>query len=547
MLLLLRKLSLFHKSSCHEAMQAASFSRIELALAEGSPSTGPLSLVFGDSMVRLNERGDDGPLDDYVRFGGIALLLDRLFRSDVKGPARAEHFPAARPAPAAVTPRLSDVRPVQRESGQRSTARAVTESPSSVDFVVVTALEIERREVCKALGFVDDDRVKRETRVYWKGVLELANGEHYEVVVVQSLDMANVDAALVANDAIHHWRPESVLMVGIAGAVGANLDFGDVVVGSSVYYYERGKIVDGVAIPEPYMCSGDATLLANARALPDWQADFGVTRADGRLVHPSVTFGVVASGERVIAGEAARDEIASGQRKILAIDMEGYGVAKATYQTFDRVRHLVVRAISDKADAAKDDRWHRYAAASVASFIVHFLRDCPIPPRSRRVADAQQDAETPSASAVPAERVATLVRSDERIEEQMDRLVARVCDTTIDEALSNPHVVVASPSVTAKELELVRLQIERIDALHSGHESIEPAIAIAKRKKIVLLEGLVKRLKAEGRTAAARKLELEITDILGEGRLSMPLDEKVRRLRHLDAAIAELNESEPKS
>ena len=129
----------------------------------------------------------------------------------------------------------------------------------------------------------------------------------------------------------------------------------------------------------------------------------------------------------------------------------------------------------------------------------------------------------------------------------MDRLVARVCDTTIDEALSNPHVVVASPSVTAKELELVRLQIERIDALHSGHESIEPAIAIAKRKKIVLLEGLVKRLKAEGRTAAARKLELEITDILGEGRLSMPLDEKVRRLRHLDAAIAELNESEPKS
>jgi hypothetical protein len=82
----------------------------------------------------------------------------------------------------------------------------------------------------------------------------------------------------------------------------------------------------------------------------------------------------------VIAHEAARDSIASGQRKILALEMEGYGFSRAIWLSSSHIRHLVIRGISDDGNKYKNDDWHRYAAAAAASFAKHFLLDCPLPP-----------------------------------------------------------------------------------------------------------------------------------------------------------------------
>src|SRR5262249_36651566 len=60
-----------------------------------------------------------------------------------------------------------------------------------IDFAILTAIEVERRAVCAAFGLGDDHRVKKGSRVYWRGRLLLTNGEAYELVVAQSPDMAN--------------------------------------------------------------------------------------------------------------------------------------------------------------------------------------------------------------------------------------------------------------------------------------------------------------------------------------------------------------------
>ena len=106
-----------------------------------------------------------------------------------------------------------------------------------IDFAIITAIDIERRAVCEAFHLTDDDRVFIETRVYWRKPLELKQGEFYQVVVVQSPDMANVDAALLASDVIHHWQPGAILLVGIA--VGVDLGGRRIIkkkIGGETYY-----------------------------------------------------------------------------------------------------------------------------------------------------------------------------------------------------------------------------------------------------------------------------------------------------------------------
>ncbi len=70
--------------------------------------------------------------------------------------------------------------------------------------------------------------------------------------------------------------------------------------------------------------------------------------------------------------------ITAANRKIMAIEMEGYGVIAAAWQSFEQVRCLVIRALCDYADSSKNDQWHAYAAAVAAGFTKHFLLDEPL-------------------------------------------------------------------------------------------------------------------------------------------------------------------------
>jgi nucleoside phosphorylase len=267
----------------------------------------------------------------------------------------------------------------------------------SADFGIVTALGIERRAVCKSLGLVDRDRIKLGNRVYWKTRFPLPGGEFYEVVVAQAADMANIDAALLTSDLIHDWKPSALLLAGIAGAASAEVALGDVVFGSSVYYHERGKVAQDSYKPEPVMFKADAKLWATAQTLPDWEETIPCARPDGHDLRPKVHYGVIACGETVIAEEKARNKIAEFHRKILAIEMEGYGFSAAAWQSFQQCRHLVVRAVSDKADRNKTEDWQPYASAVVAGIVRHFLLDRPLEARAKRAAPADQ---TPSSRPV---------------------------------------------------------------------------------------------------------------------------------------------------
>lgn len=88
---------------------------------------------------------------------------------------------------------------------------------------------------------------------------------------------------------------------------------------------------------------------------------------------PRVHYGLIASGNRVIKNARTRDKIAAGLRQdtnggdCLCFEMEAAGL-------MNNFPCLVIRGISDYADAHKNDVWHNYAALTAAAYARELLR-----------------------------------------------------------------------------------------------------------------------------------------------------------------------------
>jgi nucleoside phosphorylase len=193
--------------------------------------------------------------------------------------------------------------------------------------------------------------------------------------------MANVDAALLTNDTMHHWDPGVLFMVGIAASANDEIALGDIVLGKEVYYYERGKVTGEGRRLEPIVYRADSTLWANVTAHTKWITPIPVERPDGTILRPRIHEGAIACGEKVIADKVMKDQLIAEHRKILAIEMESYGFSAAVWRSSQRRRHLVIRGISDRGDRNKNDDWQQYAAAASASFLKHCILDGSITAR----------------------------------------------------------------------------------------------------------------------------------------------------------------------
>ena len=261
---------------------------------------------------------------------------------------------------------------------------------NEIDIAIITAIEVERKAVCKAFGLGDENRDRKGPRTYWRSQVELGEDEFYELAIRQLPDVANLDAALAVSAVVKDWHPKIVLMVGIAGSAKESVKVGDLVIGEAIYYYERGKDIQTGKLPEPKQYPVDTTLWDRVISVAEWDAQISVSRPDGKTMRPTVHRGVIASGEQVIANLETRDAISAYSRKVLAIEMEAYGISAAAWKQDHPVPCLVIRGISDAADINKGDDWQPYSAAVAAEFTKHLLNDKPI--RARKLQTGQKAA-----------------------------------------------------------------------------------------------------------------------------------------------------------
>ena len=194
-----------------------------------------------------------------------------------------------------------------------------------------------------------------------------AGGHRFEVgaiggcdVVVTSVGIGKVNAAMVATLAIDHFAPREVLFTGVAGGVDPVLGIGDVVVAEHVLHHDAGVLgPDGfeiyqsghVPIFNPTATIGyrpSPRLLDRVRSAV---AGLHLSPVLGRV--PNLVFGTVVTGDQFVQSEAERRRLHETLGAQVA-EMEGAAVAQVA-EHFG-VDHLVIRAVSDRAgvDSAAD-------------------------------------------------------------------------------------------------------------------------------------------------------------------------------------------------
>lgn len=284
------------------------------------------------------------------------------------------------------------------------------------DFLVITALEEERNALHRHLGgVVQLEKDAGDVHTYF--FAEVATGRHvlaYRVVTTCLLRMGPLHAAALTAAAVVRWRPQAVIMLGIAGGVRGEAELGDILLSEKVVDYTVGKVeteADGTPRRtvrwEAY--PADATLLDDARNLRvPWMPSISVSRP--KEGDPAVHCGTIASGGDVVAHAGTMAQLRSTWPKLVGVEMEGGGVATALHAAFERPRFLMVRGVSDLADPNKNKRstaaWRPYACDAAGAYLMAALRSASFTPRGgdRGKADApnastRQRAEPASGSA----------------------------------------------------------------------------------------------------------------------------------------------------
>jgi nucleoside phosphorylase len=287
---------------------------------------------------------------------------------------------------------------------------------------VLTALPKELAAVRKVMG-CRHVAARRGSEVFYDlATIETIDGGMHVVAVGVLSAMGNTSAAVAASEMCHNCPSlRTIIMSGIAGAVPCPRDvdrhvrLGDIVVSDSggVLEYDYGvflprgfKVRERPIPPSAAMLQG----LQRLRALAEegncpWEAyiDDAIRRlptAYGRPPentdllregwfgadvphpedphrpenYPKVFFGKVGSASAVQKNKRKRD-VLRDQHQVLAVEMEGAGVAAATHQA--SIGYLVVRGACDYCNKGKGDLWQKYAAVVAAAYTRALIEQVP--------------------------------------------------------------------------------------------------------------------------------------------------------------------------
>ena len=295
----------------------------------------------------------------------LAEVFDRLERVQSRLETLNKEWPVARVAPP--------------DSKRHSSASA------TVHFLLITALEEERDALLAKLhGVRKLDRDGAGAHTYYEAEVSTLRKDKacYRVVVSSLSGMGPIKAAIKASAVIQRWNPQYVLMIGIGGGIEGEVQLGDVMVASQVVDYTLGKVRDDRPREERWQVHrADADLLDAVTNFPTTWEDLIVRERPDSAVSAR-RIGIIASGGDVIDSKAQIAIYREDWPKLIGVEMEGGGMAEALHDDIKRPRFLMIRGVSDLANADHNAEtkkvWRAYACHVAAAYAVGLLRDGPV-------------------------------------------------------------------------------------------------------------------------------------------------------------------------
>ena len=206
-------------------------------------------------------------------------------------------------------------------------------------------------------------------------------------VVVAETGIGKVNAAMTTSLMLDHFRPQRVLFTGIAGGTNPDLQPGDIVISGRTAHHDYGSITDKNtptrqtrnAITKefnPVYFPADSTLMRLAETVVKTVPLEGIPLASGGVSDRPVKVitGTVVTGDVFVA---SLDKVKSLRADFGAdaTEMEGAAVAQVCYQI--QVPHLIIRSLSDRADAEAHiayDKFYPTAARNSAKLVIALVK-----------------------------------------------------------------------------------------------------------------------------------------------------------------------------
>ncbi|MFA0833115.1 MAG: hypothetical protein ACC609_03815 [Methanobacterium formicicum] len=240
----------------------------------------------------------------------------------------------------------------------------VAEDKVNIDIGIITALKVELESVLEHLhGF---NKKTIGSRTYFIGKIN-SHPKSYNIIVSKSPNAGSNDSAALTSDLIHEFDPDYIVKIGIAGGYREEVKLGDIVISNQIYIYDYTKEYDDVSVirPEPYRSNAILTNLTDSYL---WEG-----KVDGEKSNVSKYVSAIATGNKVIRSEKAWKDIKKIHEKIIAIEMEGGGIATVAHNKNKGI--LIISGISDYGDCKKNDNWHERASKNAAQFFFDFIKN----------------------------------------------------------------------------------------------------------------------------------------------------------------------------
>ena len=225
---------------------------------------------------------------------------------------------------------------------------------------IIGAMELEVSELAAAM---------ENAEVFEQAGMKFVSGklEGTPAVVVRS-GVGKVNAAVCTQILIDRFAPTAVINTGIAGAVGLEVNIGDIVLSTAAQQHDMNAVYFGygVGIIPQQDCSdfpADPALLQLAQ-----------TCCAEHLPETKVHTGRIVTGDLFVARKEQKTLLRE-RFDALCTEMEGAAIAHAAW--LNNTPYLIVRAISDNADAnAVEDypAFEKEAAARSAKLVRSMLR-----------------------------------------------------------------------------------------------------------------------------------------------------------------------------
>lgn len=227
-----------------------------------------------------------------------------------------------------------------------------------VDFGIIVALRIERDALLEK--FKEHKKIQDVSLSY--RTFYLCRCGEYTIILTLLLRMGNLEAQGATNEILRVWKPNYVLVVGLAGGnIEKSVNIGDIVVSDSIIYYEIAKYKEEGIEVRPRTYAVDSLLL---------------DRIENTSLNYEIHVGPIASGEKVVADNDFRKKILQVQPDLIAFEMESAGAARACQDT--TVGFITIRGISDSADPRKKDNYRTQATRNVANFFASWIEESPV-------------------------------------------------------------------------------------------------------------------------------------------------------------------------